>query len=166
MSLAHARVTPLHTDVNWDEEPITNRRRRRRVEPAVLISVIAFVVLGAAMLHVGQRAKLAALTFELHQAQIRLEQAKRIQTQLIVEVERARSLERVEAEARFRLGMVRPTSSNWIVVHADPPAPPSVQHPQTTGQSIWITAISEWYDRVSAQVRTALPVPWWSQNSR
>lgn len=138
-----------------------NRKRRRRVDPAVAISACALLVLVVTMLHVGQRAKVAALTYDMHQALIRLDQLQRTQRQLVVDVEQARSLGRVEAEARIRLGMVRPEDNRLVVAHlAREDKPSSLQAPDLTNpaqRASWLTAFSEWYDRVSSQVRAALP---------
>ncbi len=63
-------------------------------------------------------------TYELHLENLRLAEAKRVNNHLLVEVERARSLKRVEEQARNRLGMVDPAQTTWLVLN---PA-----NPQTT----------------------------------
>lgn len=164
MSVAYARIDPSPTGVEPQSTGGPVRRRRRRMDPAVVISLFAALILVAALLHVGQRARVAELTYELQQARLRLEQLKRVETQLLVEIERARSLSRVETEARLRLGMDRPGSSRWIVVRQVETEEGVATLEERRGARAWLAALSQWYDHVSASVRAALSPPRWSQD--
>ena len=167
MSLAHARLEEASVEERAVEAPRAEHRRRRKVDPAVVISLFAVLVLAASLLHVGQRARVAELTYELHQARLRLEQLKRIETQLRVDIERARSLNRVEMEARLRLGMVRPTSERLVVVRSAAREEGLARAPEGEGApASWFSAFSAWYDRVSEGVRAALAAPRWTENGR
>lgn len=154
MSLAPARLDGVDAALSDQKERV--RRRRRRVDPAVYISALAVIFLVAALAHVGQRAKVAALTYDMHQAKARLDELQRQQNQLLVQVERARALERIETEARVNLGMVRPGQERWYVVRTPQTQPPANVTSEASGSS-WLAAFSEWYERVSTQVRAALP---------
>lgn len=164
MSVAYARIEPSPAGVEPQSSPGPARRRRKRLDPAVAITLFALLVLVAALLHVGQRARLAELTYELQQARLRLEQLRRIETQLLVEIERARSLSRVETEARLRLGMERPGSSRLVVVRHVETDDGSEAVQERRGPGAWLAALTEWYDHVSASVRAALSIPRWSQD--
>ncbi len=164
MSLAHAKFDVIAPQK--DPSPNRARKRRRRVDPAILISLFAVVVLASALFHVGQRAKLAALSYEMHQALTRLDQLQREQTRLLVEIERAHSLERIEADARVRLGMDRPQTEHLVVVHPLRTSPDAETASRDSDNLSWMAAISGWYDRVSTQIRAALPSPAWNREGR
>lgn len=158
MTLAHAKVEPVHLPrSNGAPEPA--RKRRRKLDPAVVISAFAFLVLIASLGHVAQRAKLAALTYELHRANARLTELKRTQTHLLVEVERARSLARVESAARTRLGMVRPETTEWVVLA---PAERGERYEAALARDdrggVWLSAVSDWFRRVRSEIQAALPL--------
>src|SRR5690554_5415499 len=125
MSLAHAKTSSVYVEPNVElesnlqEKREPGRGRRRKVDPAVVITVLAVLVLAAALLQVGQRARLATLTYELHNARSRLMQLDRVQTQLLVEMEAARALTRIDVDARNRLGMVRPDSTEWLFLPSE-----------------------------------------------
>lgn len=153
MSLAHAKTT-AYTEVPTNEASRPGPRKKRRVDPAVYISALAVLVLAAALLQVGQRARLATLTYELYNARSRLEQLERVQTQLLVEMEEARSLTRIDGEARTRLGMVRPAATEWLVLR---PESSEVQSAQGERTGLF-GAVVAWYDRVSSGIKAALPL--------
>jgi len=158
MTGARARLEPAYLDEHDIERaPSRAPRRKRRADPAVVVTVIAAVVLAASLAHVAQRARLAVLAYELHNASARLEELKRLHTQLTVEVEEARSLRRIEESAR-QLGMVRPTATAWLVLE---PArresePERVEDAGTLRQ--WGVALAQWYDRVRSSIQAALPL--------
>ena len=157
MTGAHARLEPAYLDeYEIERESEQAPRRRRGADPAVLVTVVALVVLAASLAHVAQRAKMAVLAYELHNATARLEELKRIHTRLTVEVEEARSLRRIEESAR-QLGMVRPTSTAWLVL--DPARRESELEPgrDRTGHP-WGGALAQWYDRVRSSIQAALPL--------
>lgn len=157
-------LAPVTPEVQYSAPESSARRKRRRgrrVEPAVAITICAVVVLVATMVHVGQRAKIAALAYDMHQAQSRLDQLQRDQRKLVVDIENARSLGRIETEARLRLGMIRPDDQRLFVAHRvqdnEQSQLPITNSAQGARRSSWMTAFSTWYDRVSSQVRAALP---------
>jgi len=157
MSLAHARKPPAFVEGQAPESQRSSPpspRKSARVDPAVYISALAVLVLAAALLQVGQRARLATLTYELHNARARLEQLERIQTRLLVEMDEARSLTRIDGEARSRLGMVRPASTQWLVVR---PESGGTGEAVSADQEGWFGAVASWYDRVSSGIKAALP---------
>lgn len=159
MTYAHAKQESVHLEACREGGAEQARGRRRRVDPAVLVSALAFIVLVAALGHVAQRAKLATLSYELHLSNARLAELKRVQTHLLVEVEKARSLARVEADARTRLGMIKPESTAWVVL-----APAETKNPVELAGSgddrgrMWMSAVSDWFQRVRSEIQAALPL--------
>lgn len=152
LSTAHAKHAPVYTEAPAPQPSHKAPARKRRIDPAVYISALAVLVLAAALLQVGQRARLAMLTYDLHNAKSRLEQLERVQTQLLVEVEEARSLSRIDLEARSRLGMVRPQATEWVVVRPRESAPVPADPPAGG----WADTLFSWYDRLSTGIRAAL----------
>lgn len=163
MSLAQAKIEVASPRAS--ETTRHGRKRRRRVDPAVLISAFAVIVLASALIHVGQRAKVAALAYEMHQVTAHLDQLQREQTQLLVNVERARSLDRVEADARLRLGMQQPETERLVVVRPSQSSTNVAVAQSESERNSWLAALSGWYDRVSTQVRAALPRPAWAREN-
>ena len=122
-----------------------------------MVSFVALVVLAASMGHVAQRARLATLTYDLHVESLRLAEAKRLNNHLLVEVERARSLQRVEVEARARLGMSSPTQTTWLVMD-QPEAESSVEVVEVVERRPGlVAALSGWFERVRSEIKAALP---------
>lgn len=152
LSTAHAK-TPAYVDVSTPNPSQPSPRKKRRVDPAVYITAFAIIVLAAALMQVEQRARLATLTYELHNARSRLEQLERIQTQLLVEMDEAKSLSRIDGEARTRLGLVRPQTTEWLVVRNEPEG---ASQPDMASSG-WLDAVFSWYDKVSSGIRAALP---------
>lgn len=157
MTGAHARqeLVSFSDRPGADERP-RGAKRRRKADPAVVVSIVALLVLAASMAHVAQRARLATLAYELHNSASRLEELKRIRTQLTVEVEEARSLGRIEASAR-QLGMIRPTSTTWLVLEPVSPEGEATAADDERGWE-WGAALAEWYDRLRSSIRAALPL--------
>ena len=98
MTLAQAKATAVESDRLVApgyprRKPLKNGSIR-----AIIVSVALLFVLLASMAHVAQRARIATLTYDLHVENLRLAEVKRIHNHLLVQVERARSLERIEAE--------------------------------------------------------------------
>ena len=158
MTGAHARLEPAYLDeYEIARDPERAPGKRRRADPAVVVTVVALVVLAASLAHVAQRARMAVLAYELHNATARLEELRRIHTQLTVEVEEARSLRRIEESAR-QLGMVRPTSTAWLVLEpARRESEPEPGGDAGTGRQ-WGVALAQWYDRVRSSIQAALPL--------
>lgn len=158
MTGAHARQERVSfSEYRAEAAQAKSPQRRRKADPAVVVSIVALVVLAASMVHVAQRARLATLAYELHNAASRLEELKRIRTQLTVEVEEARSLHRIEASAR-QLGMIRPTSTTWLVLEPDDgEGDASVSADDRRGWE-WGAALAAWYNRVRSSIRAALPL--------
>jgi Cell division protein FtsL. len=157
MSLAHAKVEVIQAQNAPETRKRPNPTPRRRLDPSVTIFLVALVILGAAMGHVAQRARITALTYELHLENLRLAEAKRVNNHLLVEVERARSLKRVEEQARNRLGMVDPAQTTWLVLN--PANPQTTAEPAATGTERpgLFAAFSLWFERVRSEMRAALP---------
>lgn len=155
MTLAQAKVRAVQPESapRPGEAPIV----KRRINPAAVATFIACFVLVTAMGHVAQRARVAALAYELHLQQQRLAEVERINTYLHVEIERARSLERIEREAKTRLGMVAPVRTTWVVL--DPAGDENAVEEAAeggTGRGL-AAALSGWFERVRSEIKVALP---------
>lgn len=156
MTLAHAKVEAIQAQHSPETRNRPGPSPRRRLDPTVSVFLVALVVLAAAMGHVAQRARITALTYELHLENVRLAEAKRLNNHLLVEVERARSLKRVEQEARNRLGMTDPAHTTWLVMN---PNNPATQQPVVVDEERpgLVAALSLWFERVRSEMRAALP---------
>jgi len=156
MTLAQAKATTAQPQgaISPAEAPAP---RRRQLSPTTIVTLVAFLVLVTAMGHVAQRAKVAALAHDLHVERLRLAEMERVKTHLQVEVERARSLERVEYEAKNRLGMVAPTRTTWVVM--DTKREEDVVRPANEGERGlgFVAALSGWFERVRSEIKAALP---------
>lgn len=158
MTLAQVRAEEVQQPQVPQSEPTRGRKRRKRLDPAASFTLAAMVVFLACMILVGQKAQLAALSYDLHEATQRLAEVQRIQTNLSLEVERAKSLDRIETQARTELGMINPTSSTWVVMERTQPTHAVAPQEPETGL-VWIEAVSQWFDRVRQDLRAALPMP-------
>lgn len=160
MTLAQAKVRVIESQtagraVQQEAKPAG----RRRLDPAVAVSLIAVLVFALGMGYVAQRARLAALAYQLHAAERRLAEVERIDTYLSVEIERARSLERIEQEARYRLGMVAPATTAWVVLRPAAEARAAEANTDARRNSGLVAALSDWFNRVRSEIRAALPRP-------
>lgn len=157
MSLAQAKVATIESERLLGPARPPAKAPKRWLDPAILVSVIAVLVLATSMGHVAQRARIATLTYDLHVERLRLADVQRVHNHLQVEVERARSLQRIEAEARGRLGMVKPAQTTWLVLND--PAPPAVDRNEATveGRAGVAAVLLGWFERVRSEIRAALP---------
>lgn len=108
-------------------------RRPRAANPYVVLPIVGLLLFGAGLALVGQRVHWMTLTYELEAAQKQLLAAQHAHTRLQAAVAAAASLEKMEAAARTRLGMVEPSARAAVVV-----AP--MEQPQTmlaTNGSSW-----------------------------
>lgn len=126
-------------------------RRNVRLRPIPLIAALGAFLLAALMLYVGQRSEELSLGYELQAAQRRLAAVQLESGRLELEIARARSLERIEAVARARLGMVRPDSMEFVAIA---PAAPASFEPTGASQS-WLADAADWLGRVWPWMATA-----------
>lgn len=96
------------------------KRSHVQVNGMVMISLIAFVVLGLGLTYVGQRVHVMNLGYELAALERRLDEALREQEFLMLGIAQARSLDRVEHVATTTLGMVRPSEHQYVVLESNP----------------------------------------------
>lgn len=157
MSLAQAKVATVESERLLGSAKHPAKAPKRALDPAIVVSVVALLVLAASMGHVAQRARVATLTYDLHVERLRLAEVKRIHNHLLVEVERARALDRIEAEARGRLGMAKPAQTTWLVL--DAPASAAAEEIAEAGEGRLgvAAALLGWFERVRSEIRAALP---------
>lgn len=157
MTLAQAKATAVESDRLVAPAVSPAKAPKKRLDPAIIVSVALLFVLLASMAHVAQRARIATLTYDLHVENLRLAEVKRIHNHLLVQVERARSLERIEAEARGRLGMADPSETTWLVMNAPAASPADGDAQAHEDRPGLVAAFSGWFERVRSEIRAALP---------
>lgn len=158
MTQATARalsVQPVRKPQVQTTAPQRRTRRRRRIDPIVWVSIVALLVLITALGHVAQRAHLATLTYELHKEQLRLAQAERVRTHLLVEIEKARAFNGIEADARSRLGFVEPQSVAWLTLEQSDESPPQTPPGVAEESRGLVDLFSDWFDRVRLELAAA-----------
>lgn len=96
------------------------KRSRFKANGMMLISLIAFVVLGLGLTYVGQRVHVMNLGYELAALEKQLDEALREQEFLMLGMAQARSLDRVEQVATASLGMTRPSDHQYVVLERKP----------------------------------------------
>src|SRR5690606_10397001 len=93
------------------------RRRRIRLSEPLLLGLIAFMILLMALVYVGQRTYLMTLSYRAEAVERALADALREREFLQLEIAQAHSLAYVEQVATGRLGMVRPTSLQYVAMN-------------------------------------------------
>lgn len=157
MSQAHARALTTRQEATVEQFPVRQTQsevqKKRRLDPAVIVSIGAVIVLIAALAHVAQRAEVAVLTYELQRENLRLAQAERMRNHLLVEVAKTRSLGDIEIEARERLGMVDPDRVRWLTVASgDAPVGGTADATETKLTAPLVSAVATWYERVRSEL--------------
>lgn len=113
-----------------DERSRRQPDRRPRPVRATSSPFVAFAAVGLVLVVLGlglvaQRVQVMALTYELDEVKARLERVEQQHGRLQVQVAGARSLARIETEARERLGMVDADARPMVVFAPTPAAVPA-----------------------------------------
>lgn len=122
----------------------------RRVTPLARVAGAALIAIMLCGGFVGQRVYLMNLTYRLEAEQARVRQLAQENEFLRLQVARARSLDRIEAVARGRLGMVPADRKDVVVVpeRRDPVrggiAMASTRETGTGGERGWLAALLHW----------------------
>lgn len=122
----------------------------RRVTPLARVAGTALIAIVLCSGFVGQRVYLMNLTYRLEAEQARVRQLAQENEFLRLQVARARSLDRIEAVARGRLGMVPADRKDVVVVpvRRDPVrggvALASARESGTGGERGWLAALLHW----------------------
>lgn len=156
MSLAQAKVSAIGAEHGYRLAEAPKSRERRGVSPTVAVSMIALVVLVTAMGHVAQRVRIAALSQEVQVHNRRLAEAERLNVHLRVEIEKARSLDWIEREAKTRLGMGAPTRTAWVVLNTGGDSQRVEPEHEVRRESGLVAAMSGWFARVRSEIGAAL----------
>lgn len=130
------------------------RRRRVKLSAPVWLGLVALIVLGMALLYVGQKTYIMTLTYRVEAAERRLAEATREQEFLQLQMAAAHSLDRVEQVAIGRLGMVHPTARQFVVVENAGPAAPVAEVQAAESRGLISIAV-DWVARHWPRLDTA-----------
>lgn len=92
------------------------RKRRIKVNAPVFLGLVALLILGLALVYVGQRTHLMTLTYQSEALGRSITEALREREFLQLQMAQAHSLDRVEQVAIGQLGMVRPEAMQYVVM--------------------------------------------------
>lgn len=145
----------VHEDVRREstlaEEPVPPAHARHKTpgSPVLRIGLWALVVALLCLGYVAQRVALMHLTFQLDAETARLRQVAQENDYLRLQVARARSLDRIEAIARGRLGMQSPGQRDVVVIPSMERAPvPAATYTSPSQEALasegWLAALMEW----------------------
>ena len=116
LAARHAEPCELHRLEGSIAKGLPREKSARHPVTGVVSAALVVALLAAGF--VGQRVVLMHLTYKLDAERALLRQVAQEHEQLRLQVERARSLDRIEALARGRLGMVSPTHRQMVVIPA------------------------------------------------
>lgn len=147
MAMAQLEGSVVPAGVGPEETPA---RRVQRAAPVARIAGAALLAIVLCGGFVGQRVYLMNLTYRLEAERARVRQLAQENEYLHLQVARARSLDRIEAIARGRLGMVPADRKDIVVVPERREgvrggvAVASARQVETEGGRGWLTALLHW----------------------
>ncbi len=124
------------------------RKRRKRVPESLVVCLFAGIVVGIALLYLGQQLYIMQLDVNISRMESAYANVRSENQQLALSLKRAQSLAAVEEAARGRLGMVEPTQANFLVLAPDDSTMPGSGRWMADGdgdpQQFVFRAMSDW----------------------
>lgn len=111
------------------------RRANQQSHLVTLVLTLAAMAIMGSLLLLMQTARVAALSHEVRQLHQTKEDWQRRNAQLTAEIAALASLNRIEQEARSRLGMVPATSHFFVTVERPPSAPEEIKTQSYSGET-------------------------------
>mgnify|MGYP001406833604 CR=1 FL=1 len=138
-----------HSTLAEESVPLAKARRKAPRSPVLRIGLWALMVALLCLGYVAQRVALMQLTYQLDAETARLRAVAQEHEYLRLQVARARSLDRIEAIARGRLGMQSPGHRDVVVIPSTQTAPTQPAAYSSPSEEVaasegWLAALMDW----------------------